>query len=239
MQVLKAAPPCWGYRRLWAYLRLVEPRPVNKQRLWRLMREHRLLVPPTLRLKAKRTPPGRRPKPTQPNQGWGLARTKVLVAGVGWVDIVMVLDWPTQVGVGHDAGRRCPSQHWLAALAMAVKRPCPAGVRGPGVSLLRDHGCQPPSMACMHACATVEIPQACTRDHHPKGKADTARGIRPLTEECLWRQAWTCPLALIRARKDGLTHDNEPYLPSPLGYQPPRQCERDDLNRHRPPFVAA
>jgi putative transposase len=68
IQALKAEHPFWGYRRIWAYLRFVEQLPVNKQRIWRLMREHPLLVPPYLRLQAKRTPQGSKPKPTKPNQ---------------------------------------------------------------------------------------------------------------------------------------------------------------------------
>jgi putative transposase len=34
---LTAEHPFWGYRRLWAYRRFVEPLPVHKQRMWRLM----------------------------------------------------------------------------------------------------------------------------------------------------------------------------------------------------------
>jgi putative transposase len=93
IQALKAAHPFRGYRRIWAYLRFVEQRPVNKKRSWRLMREHHLLVPPHLRLKAKRTPMRSKPKPTPPNEWWGIDRTKVLVEGVGWVSLVIVLDW--------------------------------------------------------------------------------------------------------------------------------------------------
>jgi putative transposase len=93
LQALKAEHPCWGYRRIWAYLRFVEPLPINKQRVLRLMREHQLLVPPNLRLKARRTPTASKPKPTRPNEWWGLDRTKVSVSGFGWVYIVVVLDW--------------------------------------------------------------------------------------------------------------------------------------------------
>lgn len=91
----------------------------------------------------------------------------------------------------------------------------------------------------MQACAKLEIHQAFTRDHTPKGNADTERFMPPVTEECLWRQEWTCPLALLRTLTDWVAHDNEPYLPSALGYQPPQPREREYLNRHRPPFVAA
>jgi putative transposase len=119
---LKAEHPFWGYRRMWAYLHFVERQPVNKKRILRLMREHQLLVTPNQRLRAKRTPMGKRPRPTKPNEWWGIEMTKVLVEGLGWIDIVVVLDWYTKTIVGHYAGMRCTAQHWLLALDMAVNR---------------------------------------------------------------------------------------------------------------------
>jgi putative transposase len=239
IRALKAEHPFWGYRRIWAYLRFVEQLPVNKKRIWRLMREHRLLVPPNLRLKAKRTPFSRKPKPTQPNQWWGIEMTKVLVEGVGWVYIVIVLDWYTKVVVGYQAGLRCTAKQWLEALDTAVNRQFPHGARGQGVSLMSDNGCQPTSLVFMQACANLEIHQAFTTYNNPKGNAETERFMRTLKEECLWLQEWTCPLALLRAITDWVAHYNEHYLHSALGYQSPQQFEREYLNRHRPPFVAA
>jgi putative transposase len=64
IRALKAEHPCWGYRRIWAYWRDVEQRPVNKKRILRLMRAHQLLVTPNVRLHAKRTPTGSTPRPT-------------------------------------------------------------------------------------------------------------------------------------------------------------------------------
>jgi putative transposase len=203
------------------------------------MREHHLLVPPNLRLKAKRTSQRSKPKPTKPNAWWGIDMTKVLVEGVGWVYVVIVLDWYTKVVVGHSAGLRCTAIQWLEALDMAVNCQFPQGVRGQGVSLMSDNGCQPTSTAFIQACATLEIHQAFTSYNNPKGNADTERFMRTLKEECLWLQEWTCPLELIRALKDWLAHYNDHYLHSTLGYQSPRQFEREYLNRHSPPFVAA
>jgi helix-turn-helix protein len=78
VQALKVEHPFWGYRRMWAYLHLVEPLPVNKQRVLRLMREHHLLVKLNPKLRANRTPTGSKPRPTQPNEWWGIDMTKIL-----------------------------------------------------------------------------------------------------------------------------------------------------------------
>jgi hypothetical protein len=111
MQALKAEHPFWGDRRIGAYLRFVEQLPVNKKPILRLMREHHLLVRPNRQLKAKRTPTRNNPRPTRPNEWWGIDMTKVMVEGFGWVYIVLVLDWYTKKIVGYDAGRPCTARH--------------------------------------------------------------------------------------------------------------------------------
>jgi transposase InsO family protein len=236
---LKAEHPFWGYRRIWAYLHFVERRSVNKKRMWRLMREHQLLVTPNRRLRAKRTPTGKKPRPTKPNEWWGIDMTKVLVEGVGWMYIVVVLDWYTKTIVGHYAGMQCTAQHWLLALDMAVNRQFPEGVQGQGLSLMSDNGCQPTSTAFMRSCGTLGIQQAFTSYNNPKGNADTERVIRTLKEECLWLQEWTCPFSLASALEAGIADYNECYLHSALGYKPPRQFEREYHLSHGTQFVAA
>ena len=68
LRELKAEHPFWGYRRIWAYLPVVEPQAVHKQRVRRLLREHHLLVPAHLKLKAKRTPMGSKPRLPKPDE---------------------------------------------------------------------------------------------------------------------------------------------------------------------------
>jgi putative transposase len=206
IQALKAEHPFRGYRRIGAYWRVTENRPVNKERIWRLRREHHLPVPPNVRLNAKRTPQGRKPKATKPHAWWGREMTQVPVEGVGWVSSVIGRDWYTKAGVGYYAGLRCTAMHWPEALDMAVNRQSLPGARGQGVSLMRDNGCQPTSTAFTRACATLEIHQAFTSDHNPKGKADTERFMRTRKAERLWLREWTCPLELMHALKAWLTY---------------------------------
>ena len=165
--------------------------------------------------------------------------TKILGEDCGWVSIVVVLDWSTKKIVGSYAGTPCTARHGLAALDMAVNRQFPQGAREQGLSLMRDHGCQPTALAFMNACSTWGIQQAFTSSNNPKGNADTERVMRTRKEECLWRSEWTSPLALMRALDRWIAHDNEHYLHSSLGYQSPKPFERDDHFSHGTPIVAA
>ncbi len=236
---LKAEHPFWGDRRVWAYRRFVEHLPVNRKRLLRRMQEHYLLVPPNRRLKAKRTPRHSEPKPLKPHEWWGIDMTTGLVQGFGWVYVVVVFDWYTTKLVGHAVGIQGAARHWLAALDRAVNQQCPDGVRGQGVSLLRDNGCQPTSLAFMEVCSALGLHHACTSDGHPQGNADTERFRRTLKEACLWLQEWTCPFERSRVCEGWIAHDNEPSRHSTLGDKPPVQFEREDYRSHGPPFLAA
>jgi hypothetical protein len=111
VQALKAEHPFCGYRRLWAYLRFVEQWPMNKKRVLHLMREYHLVAPPTLKLKAKRTPTGSKPRATKPHECWGIDMTKRVVEGFGWVSIVVGLDWYTKKLVGHYISQSCLSKY--------------------------------------------------------------------------------------------------------------------------------
>jgi len=158
------------------------------------MREHLLLVPPNLKLKAKRTPMRSKPRPTKPDEWWGIDITKVLVQGFGWIHIVVGLDWYTKTIVGYAAGMQCKAQDWLTALYMAGNRQFPAGVRGQGLSLMSDKGCQPTSTSLMRTYAILGIHQVFTSYNNPKGNVDTERVMRTLKEECLGLREWTCSL---------------------------------------------
>jgi transposase InsO family protein len=239
IRILKAEHPFWGYRRIWAHLRFVEGLPINKKRVLRLMRQHGLLVKANPRLKATRTPGRSKPRPTAPQQWWGIDMTKVMVEPIGWVYVVLVLDWYTKKIVGHYAGLQAKSMHWLLALEQAVQHQFPAGAQGQGLSLMSDNGCQPTSVAFMKTCATLGITQAFTSYNNPIGNADTERLMRTLKEELLWLREWTSALDLERALAAWVDWYNMRYLHSALGYRTPCQVEQQYRVSHSTQFVAA
>ncbi len=225
IRAIKADHPFWGYRRVWAHLRYVDRLDVNNKRVYRLMKLHGLTVSANTRLKARRTPGRDKPRPTRPNPWWGIDMTKILTRR-GWVQVVIVLDWHSKKFVGWHAGRRATSRDWLAALERACDRQFPVtGIRGQGVALMSDNGCQPTSLAFMRACRTLGIKQAFTSYGNPKGNADTERSIRTLKEELLWLREWKDEHEVAEAIDQWMPRFNEQYLHSALGYKSPNAFE--------------
>jgi putative transposase len=237
IRTLKAEHPFWGYRRIWAHLHFVDGLQINKKRVLRLMRAHSLLVQGNPRLKALRTPTRSKPRPTVPNQWWGIDMTKVMVEPFGWMYIVIVLDWYTKKVVGHYAGLQAKTTHWLVALDHAVARQFPQGSRDHGLHLMSDNGCQPTAATFMATCATLGITHAFTSYNNPKGNADTERFMRTLKEEFLWLREWTSVLELERALAAWVDWYNARYLHSALGYRTP--CQVEQQLSHSTQFVAA
>lgn len=230
IQGLKSDHPFWGYRRIWAYLKFVEGFDINKKRILRLMRGAGLLVKPNMRLKAKRTDMRPKPRPTSPNEWWGIDMTKVIVGNTGWVYIVIVLDWYTKKVVGYHVGERSKSIDWLYALDMAARMQFPKGVHGQGLHLMSDNGCQPTSLAFMEACSILGVYQAWTSYNNPKGNADTERMMRTIKEELLWLREWSSAAELKAEIADWFMEYNSGYLHSSLGYRTPERFEAEYKN---------
>ncbi|MDP7385841.1 MAG: IS3 family transposase, partial [Nitrospinota bacterium] len=73
--------------------RYVDGLTVNKKRVLRLMQTHSLTVKRNVRLKARRTPSRSKPRPSRPNEWWGIDMTKVMTRRSGWVHLVVAVDW--------------------------------------------------------------------------------------------------------------------------------------------------
>lgn len=223
---LKADHPFWGYRRVWATLRFTDKITITPKRVLRLMRVHQLLVTPETTNKASRTPTKSKPRPTQPNQWWGIDMTKV-ITDAGWSYVVVVLDWYTKKIVGHYAGEQAASRHWLLALDQAINRQFPGGIEGHTLHLMSDNGSQPTSVAFMKACGQLGIAQAFTSYNNPKGNADTERMMRTLKEELFWLREWTSPAQIAEALDAWVVGYHEKYRHSTLGYKTPNEFERE------------
>ena len=223
---LKSDHPFWGYRRIWANLKYKQGLTIGKNRVYRIMKKEDLIVKRNLKLRASRTSGRSKPRPSRPNEWWGIDMTKVMIDGFGWVYVVIVIDWCTKKIVGHCSDLQSKSSHWLAALNEGVHQQFPNGVRNKNLHLMSDNGCQPTSRQFLNATKAMGIKQAFTSYNNPKGNADTERFMRTLKEELVWLNEWTCPLKFNAALNDWINDYNENYLHSSLGYKSPKDAEK-------------
>lgn len=225
IEQLKSEHPFWGYRRIWATLRFAQGLRITRNHVYRLMGQEGLLVDRNRCLKARRSSGRSKPRPTRPNQWWGIDMTKVLSTESGWVQIVLVLDWYTKKIVGHHVGRRAATADWLEALDQGLNLQFPQGSQGQNLHLMSDNGTQPTSTTFLKACGLLGVRQAFTAFNNPKGNADTERMMRTIKEELLWLQEWKDEFEMAQAVEKWIEYYNQSYLHSALDYQSPNQFE--------------
>jgi len=189
IEELKKEHPFWGYRRIWAHLTYVDQIIVNKKRIYNLMKQNNLLVNNETKLRAKRSSLKPKPKATKPNEIWGIDMTKVKTE-MGWVYVVVVLDWYSNKIVGKQVGLVSKTDDWLAALEEGLSKQYPEGALGKELKLVSENGCQPTSMRFMKSCNTLGIKQIFTSYNNPKGNAETERSTWTLKEELFWIKEW-------------------------------------------------
>jgi len=229
---IKEHHPFWGYRRIHAWLLHREKIEIGKKKVLSIMREHNLLVKQVIH-KAKRVPQRSKPKADRPNQYWGIDMTKFLVSSVGWVYLVIVLDWYTKKIVGWDLSLRSRSLEWKKALDMAIVREFPTGVRGKGLRLISDNGSQPTSSSFMNDMVTLGIEQIFTSYDNPKGNADTERMMRTIKEEVIWLNEFSSYDEAKRTIESWIEEDyNKKYIHSVLGYKSPIEFEEAYYKEH-------
>mgnify|MGYP000442267748 FL=1 len=222
---IKAEHPFWGYRRVSAWLKHREGIKVNHKRVQRLMKEHSLLAIQRT-YKAKRTPQRSKPRAERPRQYWGIDMTKFMINSIGWVYLVIVLDWYTKKIVGCGLSLRNRATEWKEAIDMAILREFPEGVRGKGLNLISDNGSQPTATSFMRDMATLGIEQIFTSYDNPKGNADTERVMRTIKEEIIWLNEFSSFEEAKEKIERWIEEDyNKLYVHSQLNYMSPEEFE--------------
>lgn len=233
IQMIKSEHPFWGYRRVWAYMKYRLDMPVNKKRIYRIMKEHNLLVMPNLRLKARRDNQSNKNKPraNRLDQFWGTDMTKILITSFGWLYLVIVLDWFSKKIVGYSISSHSRTEDWLEALNNACNSQFPNGVlsKQEELYLVSDNGSQPTSHKYMQACSVLEIKQIYASYNNPKGNADTERVMRTIKEDFIWVREFSSPIEFTEAFKKWVEDYNNDYPHSSLNYLTPCQFEKEHL----------
>ncbi|OGU70988.1 MAG: hypothetical protein A3H45_12615 [Ignavibacteria bacterium RIFCSPLOWO2_02_FULL_55_14] len=222
---IKLRFPAWGYRRVRALLKKRLHMPLARKRIRRLMKLSALLVD-VKRYKAKRTPQTTKPRATRKNQWWGTDMTKFYVNTVGWVYLVIVLDWYSRKIAGFSFGRIPNTDLWLQALHMAVQNECPLGTRAYGLNLMSDNGSQPTSGKYEKELETLGMNHVTTSYNNPKGNAETERVIRTIKEDAIWPYEFDTITEAIEVVTQQITFYNTEYPHSALGELSPVEFEQ-------------
>ena len=145
----------------------------------------------------------------------------------GWSYLVIVLDWYSKKIVGHHLSSLSRATEWLDALEEGIQAQFENGVRGEGLKLVSDNGCQPTSTRFMKACHHLGVEQIFTSYNNPKGNAKTERMMRTLKEELIWLREWSSTYEAQKVVKEWIKKYNKSYLHSAHGYRPPAWAEEN------------
>ena len=203
---------------------------VNRKRVQRLMREHRLLQP--VRSEQRRRRPGFF-QVTRPDELWHLDMTSVWVAEHGWCYLNAAIDCCTREIAGWALDVRCRAQEATAVIDAAV-----ADRRvGPGMLTLgTDNGTAFTSRAFRARLAEHNIVHRRGGYRDPESQAFIESWFSKLKLRCVWREEFE---TLDQAREVvGAYVDRYHHRPhSGLNYKTPRevaalwQDHRDELNQ--------
>lgn len=223
---IKLNHPFFGYRRVHAYMRYKHKINIGKKRVYRLMKQNDLLFN-VKHYKAKRTPQKSKPRADRINQWWGTDMTKFYINGVGWVYLVVVLDWFSKKVLGYKLSLRSRTQEWLEALNMAVIENCPLGAREYKINLMSDNGSQPTSIRYEREVLSMAINHITTSFANPKGNADTERFMRTFKEEVVYINDFDSFAEAHKAVNNFIRFYNNDYPHSALGYLSPIDFENN------------
>jgi transposase InsO family protein len=224
IQEISLKHPSWGYRRVGAWLRKREGILVNHKKIRRIMKDLGLQVH-RAKKREYTTQTRSKPKADKPNQIWGIDMTKFLIESLGWVYLVIVLDWCTKRVMGYSIQLRSRTQEWIEALQMAIGQ-LKVGIREAGLKLVSDNGSQPTSRRFIEYCAELRIQQIWASYENPKGNAETERHIRTLKEDLIWvKDFQSLPEAKTHIH-EWIKWYNREYVHSALRYQSPEEFEK-------------
>lgn len=189
---------------------------INRKRVQRLMREHRLLQP-------KRSE-GRRKRPgyfrvTRPDELWHLDMTSVWVAEHGWCYLNAAIDCCTREITGWALDVRCRAPEAIAVIDAAIEDR--SVVRGT-LTLGTDNGTAYTSRAFRARLGEHKIAHRRGGYRDPESQAFIESWFSKLKQRCVWREEFE---TLDEARtKIGRYIDNYHHRPhSGLAYRTPRE----------------
>jgi putative transposase len=176
------ANPTDGYRMITAWARRRLGRPVNRKRVLRVMRQHRLIQ------RRRRLDRRRRPgffRVERPNQLWHLDMTSVWVAEHGWVYLMAAIDCCTREIVAWHLQTRCRAKEATGLIEHAAAE---RGIAPGTLTLGTDNGSAFTARAFKTVLAGLGIAHRRGGYRDPESQAFIESWFGKLKERCVWRE---------------------------------------------------
>ncbi len=140
-----------------------------------------------------------------------------MVESVGWVYLVVVLDWYNKKVVGWNFSLR--TCEWEEALNIVLNNQFCDGVQGNELKLVSDNGLQLTFRSFMQPMAILGTEQMFPFCNNPRGNADTERTMRTTKEKIAWINEFTNFQEACKSLGNWTKFDyNKIYVHSVLGY---------------------
>jgi putative transposase len=191
-------------------------RSVNRKRVQRLMREHRLLQ--------RRRPQGRRRRPgffrvERPDQLWHMDMTSVWVAEHGWCYLNAIIDCCTREITGWSLDVRCRAQE---ATAVALEAIADRRIEPGTLTLGTDNGTAFTSKAFRAQLAEHGVTHRRGGYRDPESQAFIESWFSKLKERCVWREEFET-IDQVREEIDRYIDRYHHRPHSRLAYRTPRE----------------
>lgn len=176
--------PFYGYRKITAVLQYQRGIEINRKRVYRIMKEKGLALPPSHSHKKlfRGIPFSHRTQAERSNELWGIDMTYIWCGQDGWAYFHGVIDHHDKEMLGYNFSRSCSSLGGVMALAeAATKRPVEV------LELRSDNGCHYGAKIFRDEIRRLGITHTRTMVNTPKGNSVIERFFRSLKEECVWQ----------------------------------------------------
>lgn len=173
--------PTDGYRMVWALTRRKLGQPVNRKRVLRVMRQHKLIQ------RKGRPPRRRRPgvfRVTRPAELWHMDMTSVWVAEHGWCYLNTIIDCCTREIVGWELSLRCRAQEAITVLEHAVRE---QGVLPGTLTLGTDNGSAYTARRFRQVLSGLGVVHRRGGYRDPESQAFIESWFSKLKERSIWR----------------------------------------------------
>jgi putative transposase len=176
--------PTDGYRMVWALVRRKLGRAVNRKRVLRVMREHRLIQ------RRRRQPRRKRPgffRVERPDQLWHLDLTAVWVAEHGWCYLMAAIDCCTREIVGWQLELRCRALEAIALIERAARE---RGIEPGMLTLGTDNGSAFTARRFKQVLSALGIAHRRGGYRDPESQAFIESWFGKLKEREVWREEY-------------------------------------------------